>query len=115
MRLHPQTYAFTAISHERRRIFQRTANAELLIATIFRYRDQSRFLLHGFVVMPDHMHVLLTPEESIEKTAQLIKGDIRLRFVSSLRVRFGRRDTMRIGYSMQKIIGISWRISRTIR
>ena len=24
--------------------------------------------------MPDHIHVLLTPEESIEKTAQLIKG-----------------------------------------
>jgi|ERR1035437_877305 putative transposase len=74
MRLHPQTYAFTAVSHERRRIFQRTANAELLIAAIFLYRDQSRFRLHGFVVMPDHIHVLLTPEESIEKTAQLIKG-----------------------------------------
>jgi putative transposase len=74
MRQNPQTYAFTAVSHQRRRIFQKTANAELLIATLFRYRDQSRYRLHGFVVMPDHIHVLLTPNESIEKTAQLIKG-----------------------------------------
>jgi putative transposase len=74
MRLHPQTYSFTAISHERRRIFQRSANADLMIATVFRYRDQSRFRLHGFVVMPNHIHILLTPKESIEKIAQLIKG-----------------------------------------
>jgi len=74
MRLNEQTYALTAVAHERRRIFQRTANAELLIATILRYREQARFLLHAFVIMPDHIHALLTPHETIEKTAQLIKG-----------------------------------------
>ncbi len=41
---------------------------------MLRHRDNERFLLHGFVVMPDHLHILLTPAESIEKTAQLIKG-----------------------------------------
>jgi putative transposase len=74
MRLNPQTYALTAITHQRHRIFQRTTNADLMIATLFRYRDQSRYLLHGFVVMPDHIHTLLTPNDSIEKTVQLIKG-----------------------------------------
>ena len=74
MRLKPQTYALTAVAHERRRIFQRAINADLLIATILRYRDGGRFLLHGFVVMPDHLHVLLSPSDSIEKVAQLIKG-----------------------------------------
>jgi putative transposase len=74
MRLKPQTYALTAVCHERHRIFQRTEDAELMIATFFRYRDQLRSHLHGFVVMPDHLHVLLTPTESVEKTAQLIKG-----------------------------------------
>jgi putative transposase len=74
MRLNPQTYALSAVCHERRRIFQRTANVELLITTILRYRDQGHFLLHAFVIMPDHIHILLTPSESIEKTAQLIKG-----------------------------------------
>jgi putative transposase len=31
-------------------------------------------LLHGFVVMPDHFHVLITPQESLEKAVQCIKG-----------------------------------------
>jgi putative transposase len=72
--MRPETYALTAVAHQRRRIFQTTANAELLIATLFRCRDQSRFLLHGFAIMPEHIHVLLTPTETIERAAQLIKG-----------------------------------------
>lgn len=76
MRLKPQTYALTAVAHQRRRIFQRDTVAELLIATLFRYRDSGKFKLHAFVVMPDHIHVLLTPapDQTIERCAQLIKG-----------------------------------------
>jgi len=74
MRLEPQTYALTAVTHQRRRVFQRTEIAELMIATLLRHRDLERFVLQGFVVMPDHLHVLITPVESIEKTAQLVKG-----------------------------------------
>ena len=76
MRQRQQSYAITAIAHQRRRVFQRTLTAELLIATLFRYRDSGRFLLHGFVVMPDHCHVLLTPapDMSVERCVQLIKG-----------------------------------------
>jgi putative transposase len=75
MRRKPQTYALTAATHNRR-IFQRSTLAELLITTLFRYRDAGRFHLHGFVVMPDHIHVLLTPapDHTIERCAQLIKG-----------------------------------------
>jgi putative transposase len=72
--MRPETYAFTAIADQRRRIFQSTQNAELLLATLFRYRGQFRFLLHGFVIMPEHIHVLLTPSDTIERAAQLIKG-----------------------------------------
>jgi putative transposase len=76
MRLKPQTYALTAVTYQRRRIFQRTATAELFINTLFRYRDSGKFNLHAFVVMPDHIHVLLTPapDQAIERCAQLIKG-----------------------------------------
>jgi putative transposase len=76
MRLKPQTYTFTAVTHQRRRLFQRTATAELFIATLFRYRDAGKFHLHAFVVMPDHVHMLLTPapDMAIERCAQLIKG-----------------------------------------
>jgi putative transposase len=74
MRLKPQTYAVTISTHQQHRHFQRTANAELFIATLLRYRDAGKFLLHGFVVMPDHVHVLITPSESTGKAIQLIKG-----------------------------------------
>ena len=72
--MRPETYALTAVAHQRRRLFQVTANADLLIATLFRYRDQNRFLLHGFAIMPEHIHVLLTPAETIERAVQMIKG-----------------------------------------
>jgi len=74
MRLKPQTYAVTISTYQQHRHFQRTANAELFIATLLRYRDAGKFLLHGFVVMPDHVHVLFTPAESTGKAIQLIKG-----------------------------------------
>ena len=50
--------------------------ALLLIDTLLRYRDQHRYELHAFVVMPDHLHVLLTISAgmTIERTAQFIKG-----------------------------------------
>ena len=55
-------------------MFQREANAEPMIATLSRYRDGGRFLLHGFVVMPDHVHVLISPIASLEQTVGLTKG-----------------------------------------
>jgi putative transposase len=76
VRIQPETFAITAVAHERRRIFQRTANADLMMNTLFRYREQGRFQLHGFVIMPEHIHVLITPaqDHSIERCVQLIKG-----------------------------------------
>jgi hypothetical protein len=41
------TYAITILTHQRHRIFQRAANAELMIATLFRYREQGRFARHA--------------------------------------------------------------------
>jgi putative transposase len=98
MRIKPQTYAFTTIAHGRKQLFQRTENANLLISTLLRYRDTGRFLVHGFVVMPDHMHVLLTPSESIEKAAQLIKGGF------SYSVRANHSGTVwQVGYHAHRI------------
>jgi len=44
--------------------------------TLLHYRDNQDYLLHEFVVMPDHLHLLMTPSEttSLEKCVQLIKG-----------------------------------------
>jgi len=53
---------------------------------LFHYRDEGRYLLHGFAIMPDHIHVLLTPSEgqTIERCAQCIKGG----FSHALKSRF---------------------------
>ena len=44
--------------------------------TIFGYREQGRFLLHAFAVMPEHLHVMLTPGkgQTVERCVQCIKG-----------------------------------------
>jgi putative transposase len=70
------TYAITILTFQRHRHFQRTANADLFIAILFQHRDKARFQLHGFVVMPDHTHILITPamNESTAKCIQYIKG-----------------------------------------
>jgi putative transposase len=70
------TYSITTATFQKRSIFLRTANAELLIEVLFKYREQERFLIHGFALMPEHLHVLLTPgsAQTVERSAQLIKG-----------------------------------------
>jgi len=91
MRLAPQetrTYFVTAITAERRRLFQVTATAELFQRTIFDYRSQGKFLLHAFVIMPDHFHALITPapDVSLEKAMQFIKGGFSFRLKNKLDV-----------------------------
>lgn len=84
MHLAPQetrTYFVTAVTANRRKLFQVTRTAELLLQTILHYRSQGKFLLHAYVIMPDHFHVLLTPapEVSLEKAVQFIKGGFSFR------------------------------------
>lgn len=48
--------------------------AELFLATLFTYRNAGKYLLHEFVLMPDHFHLLITPTEALERALQFIKG-----------------------------------------
>src|ERR1039457_4040188 len=78
MSLAPQelrTYFTTFSTAGRRRIFQVEKNARLMVDTLRNYRTQGRFSLHAFVVMPDHVHALITPavEVSLEKAIQFMK------------------------------------------
>jgi putative transposase len=63
----------TSSTWGRRALFQKEPWARLLIDTLYRYRG-SAYSLHEFVIMPDHIHVLLTPNTSLEKAVQFIKG-----------------------------------------
>ncbi len=80
----------TTVTWRRAAIFRVERRARLLIDVLRDYRDQGKYLLHEFVVMPDHLHLLLTPavEMSLERVVQFIKGgySFRLRREEKIRV-----------------------------
>jgi putative transposase len=59
-----------------RRIFQSERNAMLLVDVLRSCVAAGKFLLHDFVIMPDHLHLLMAVrgDMTIEKATQLIKG-----------------------------------------
>ncbi len=76
-----RTFFVTTITAQRRPIFRDARTAELLIDVLSHYRSLGKFLLHEFVIMPDHVHVLLSPapEISLERAMQFIKGGFSFR------------------------------------
>jgi putative transposase len=70
------SYFVTTKCVQGRTIFQVPENAQILMDALYRYREKRVYLLHEFVLMPEHLHLLLTPSEttSLEKAMQLIKG-----------------------------------------
>jgi putative transposase len=68
-----QTYMATSETWGRRELFRNERWANLLIDTLYHYRGTA-YLLHEFVIMPDHIHILLTPLTSLEKAVQFLKG-----------------------------------------
>jgi putative transposase len=70
------TYFITTNTWQRRALFRRETVAAIVEAAIFHYRHLGNFFVHRYVIMPDHLHVILTPAHSIslEKALQLIKG-----------------------------------------
>jgi len=66
---------------EKRNLLQSQRSARLFIEVLYHYRDERRYLLHGFVVMPDHFHVLITVEGemTVERAVQFIKGGFAFR------------------------------------
>ncbi len=69
------TFFITTICYKRRRLFQVPRNAELFLETLRHYRAEGHYKLHAFVVMPEHVHLLLTThEKTISEIMNLIKG-----------------------------------------
>ena len=48
--------------------------ANLFVEVLLGYRTRQKYLLHEFVLMPNHFHLLLTPILTLERALQLIKG-----------------------------------------
>lgn len=81
------TFFVTSATYNRRRLFQVAASVELFLETLQQYRREGHYKLHAFVVMPDHVHLLLTPQGStIERAVGLIKGGFSHRIASKVPV-----------------------------
>jgi putative transposase len=68
-----QTYFVTSSTFGRRQLFHVARWAELFIDTLSSYRGRA-YLLHEFVIMPEHFHLLITPSETLERAVQFVKG-----------------------------------------
>ena len=69
------TYFITAQTWERRDLFHSEKLAKLFLETLYHYRSDFKYLLHEFVLMPNHFHLLITPSGiTLERAMQLIKG-----------------------------------------
>jgi putative transposase len=71
-----RTFFITTVTWQRTPLFRHSQPAELMMDVLKHYREQKKYFLHEFVIMPDHLHLLLTPapEISLERAMQLIKG-----------------------------------------
>ena len=72
----PGTYFVTFSTWQRRRLFVIESYVRAFLKTLYRHRREGRYELHAFVLMPEHVHLLLTPalDVTIERAVQLIKG-----------------------------------------
>ena len=71
-----RTFFVTTVAWKRTPIFRQHASAQLMVDVLKHYAEQGKFVLHEFVIMPDHLHLLLTPAKdiSLERALQVIKG-----------------------------------------
>jgi len=71
-----RTFFVTTVAWQRSPIFRDERKARLLLDVLFHYSGLGKFLLHEFVIMPNHLHALVTPapEISLERSMQFIKG-----------------------------------------
>jgi putative transposase len=73
-----ETYFVTTNTWERRPLFHKAHIAKIFIETLYGHRSQGKYLLHEFVLMPEHFHLLITPHQiTVERAVQFIKGDRR--------------------------------------
>ena len=70
------TYYLTCCTHNRRPFLRAGRAAQMLIDLYAGYRDRGDIRLHGYVIMPDHYHVVVTlaAEPSVSGLVRKIHG-----------------------------------------
>jgi putative transposase len=71
-----RTFFVTSSIAAKRNLLQSERSARLFIDVLYYYRAQQKYMLHAFVAMPDHFHVLITVKSiSIERPSNSSKAD----------------------------------------
>ena len=73
-----ETYFVSSQTVDRRPFFRHERWAVLMEEVFQHYRGVA-YLLHAYVVMPDHFHMILSPQGSLERAMQNIKGGFSFR------------------------------------
>jgi putative transposase len=83
-------YFVTTHAWQRREVFRESGPAELVVHQLLDCRDRGFYELHAFVLMPDHLHLLLTPsgDTTPEMALQMIKGGSSYKIRSELGFRW---------------------------
>jgi putative transposase len=73
-----QTYFVSSSTAQPKPFFRHERWATLFLEILQSYRPE-RYLLHAFVLMPDHFHVVISPKAGLELAVQCIKGGFSFR------------------------------------
>jgi len=78
-----QTYFVSSQTWQRRELFRNPQWADLFLETLHSYRGRA-YVLHEYVLMPEHFHILITPTVSLERAVQFVKGGFSYRVKKEL-------------------------------
>jgi putative transposase len=84
-----RTFFATSSINGKRNLLRSDRSVGLFVRVLYDYRAQEKFVLHEFVVMRDHFHLLLTVESdmTIERAVQFVKGGFAFRAGREFRFR----------------------------
>jgi putative transposase len=83
-------YFVTTDTWQRHQLFQKAELARIVLVQIFECGKRGFCKLHAFVLMPEHLHMLITPAEeaSLEKALTMIQGGSSFRIAKELNYQF---------------------------
>ena len=74
-------YFLTSTTYRRKQLFRINQNAQILCNIIYNLRNKKKLSLVGFVIMPEHFHLLIIPSSEVKISwimQEIKKGSARL-------------------------------------
>ena len=100
-----RTSFLTVVTENRRSLFRAETYAWVMQSVLQKHRETGRVRIHAYVLMPDHLHLLLTPagDDSLEHVIDEIKGDfcrkVRARGTVWAKKYYGQRILTQTGFA----------------